>query len=120
MAFHAAARHSTHPGDGRLGPVTELLALREFAGQESIRWCTGWRCATPFRHWRRRRLDHHRQCRRTRWAPEPVSFAKALAAANRELNSPREVCLRVLPIPGHCSFPEWHDDAAAMVAGVMS
>lgn len=114
MAFHAAAGYPGIRAVAGFAPVTDLLALSEFAGQEEnpllprlaltqavaalaarAAWITIGNADA--------RVDTARV----------LAFAHALAAAHRDGNPANEVTLRLLPVPGHCSFPEWHDEAAA-------
>jgi hypothetical protein len=100
-------------------PVTDLLALSEFAGQDE----------NPLV--KRLALVNAAEALagRAAWstignADERVGTDKAVAfaetlkhAALAQKLSPR-VTLRVLPTPGHASLPEWHDDAALWIAKV--
>ena len=108
MAFHAAAGNPRIRAVAAIAPVTDLLALREFTGQEN----------NPLVQ--RLALVHAVPvlADRAAWiiignADERVdtakvaAFALALAATGPE----RDVTLLVLPVPGHVSLPKWHDDA---------
>jgi pimeloyl-ACP methyl ester carboxylesterase len=104
MAFHAAAGDARIRAVAAFSPVTDLLALREFAGLES----------SPLAQ--RLALRHFAAdlAGRAAWitighADERVGTGNAVAFA-RALSGP--VTLRVLPTPGHNSYPEWHDAAA--------
>jgi hypothetical protein len=45
-----------------------------------------------------------------------VAFANALTAAGKARGLEGGITLRVLPVPGHVSFPQWHDEAAEWFA----
>jgi len=119
MAFNAAAGNPLIRAVAAFGPVTDLLALSEFAGQEQ----------NPLVHQLALRNAAGKLAGRAAWitignADERVSTAKAVAfaealkkAAIAQNLHPR-VVLRVLPTPGHSSLPEWHDDAAQWMAAV--
>ncbi|HEY8666506.1 MAG TPA: prolyl oligopeptidase family serine peptidase [Tepidisphaeraceae bacterium] len=116
MAFQAAAGNLRIRAVAGFAPVTDLLALREFAGQE----------ANPLV----RRLALLNTVAalagppgRAAWitigdadervgTDKAVAFAHALMAAGHEAGLANAVTLRVLPTPGHTSFPDWHDQAA--------
>ena len=103
MAFHAAAANLRIRAVAAFSPVTDLLALSEFAGQEQSPLVKrlGLINATD------------ELADRDAWitigdADERVGTAKAVAFAN----ALPHVTLRVLPAAGHSSLPEWHDEAA--------
>ncbi|MEI7437048.1 MAG: prolyl oligopeptidase family serine peptidase [bacterium] len=114
LAFHAAAGNPHIRAVAAFSPVTDLLALSEFAGQER----------NPLA--RRLALANvvEALAGRAAWITignadtrvdtgKTVAFAQALTAAGQSRSRACDVTLRVLPEPGHCSFPEWHDQAAA-------
>ena len=109
MAFQAAACNPRIRAVAAFSPVTDLLALNEFAGQEEnplVKRLTLINVADNLAD-------------RAVWitigdADERVNTAKAVAFAHA---LPR-VTLRVLPTPGHFSPPEWHDEAAQWMAEV--
>jgi len=114
MAFQAAAGNQRIRAVAGFSPVTDLLALSEFAGQED----------SPLV--RRLALVNAADtlCDRAVWltigsaddrvdTDKAVAFARALAVAGMERDLASNVTLHVLPTPGHHSYPEWHDQAAA-------
>ncbi|MDD5708816.1 MAG: prolyl oligopeptidase family serine peptidase, partial [Kiritimatiellae bacterium] len=113
LAFHAAAGNPCIRAVAAFSPVTDLLALSEFAGQEHnplvrrlalvtvvaaladrAAWITIGNADT--------RVD----------TDKAITFARALAAASQARSLACDVTLRMLPTPGHSSFPEWHAEAA--------
>ena len=114
MAFQAAAGNPRIRAIAAFAPVTDLLALREFAGQEQ----------NPLA--KRLALMNvvGSLADRAAWitignADTRVGTDKAMAFAEMLNNvavakmlSPR-VTLRILPVPGHTTVPESHDEAAA-------
>ena len=116
MAFQAAAGDPMIRAVAAFAPVTDLLALREFSGQEQ----------NPLV--RRLALANEREslADRAAWitignadarvgTDKAVAFARALAATSQARALACDVTLRVLPAPGHCSDPEWHEAAAEWV-----
>jgi len=104
MAFHTAAGNPRIRAVAAFAPVTDLLALTEFAGQAQ----------NPLA--KRLALVHAAETLRDRaaWitignADTRVDTSKAVAFAHALTGA----VLRVLPTPGHHSFAERHDDAAA-------
>jgi predicted esterase len=94
-------------------PVTDLTALREFTplGTNPLVRAMNLEAAAD------------RLCDRPVWiiighddervgTDRSVSLAGALERAARARGLTPSVTLQVLPIPGHRSFPEWHDQAA--------
>ncbi len=109
MAFQAAAGNPRIRAVAAFNPVTNLLALREFAGQE--------RNALA----KRLALVNAAEALADRavWitignADMRVGTDRAVALARR---LPR-VVLRVVETPGHSSLPEWHREAAGWIATV--
>lgn len=121
LAFHAAAGDPRIRAAAGFAPVTDLGALREFSGQaedglvrslalealtESLKDRAAWisigggddRVGTD----------------------KAISFARALDAANRASNRGGGTSLHVLPIPGHWSPAEWHQEAAAWMRRTVS
>lgn len=116
LAFQAAAGNPKIRAVAAFAPVTDLLALREFAGQEKnplvqrlaltnaveslagrSAWITIGNADT--------RVD----------TGKAVAFANALTTAAQDRSPACDVTLLVLPIPGHSSDPQWHDAAAKWV-----
>jgi pimeloyl-ACP methyl ester carboxylesterase len=117
MAFHAAAGNPLIRAVAAFSPVTDLVALSEFAGQENNPLATRLALVNAAEALAGRAV----------WitignadervgTDKAVTFAEALKnAALAQKLTPR-VTLRVLPTPGHSSLPEWHDDAALWLA----
>ena len=113
MAFQAAAGNPRIRAVAAFAPVTDLLALREFAGQET----------NPLTE--RLALNHAVEvlAGRAAWITignadervntgKVVGFGRALAIAAHERGLACDIALHVLPVPGHASLAEWHDEAA--------
>lgn len=113
MAFHAAADNPRICAIAAFAPLTDLLALTEFAGQE----------ANPLVQ--RLALIHSAEAvaDRAAWiiignadtrvgTDHAVAFARAIANASQARSLGCEVTLRVQPTPGHMGLAEWHDMAA--------
>ncbi|MHB9130239.1 MAG: alpha/beta hydrolase family protein [Armatimonadota bacterium] len=113
LAFHSAAGNPLIRAVAAFAPVTDLLALREFAGQED----------NPLV--RRLALANTAEtlADRAAWitignadervdTDRAVGFARALTLASQQRGSACKVTLRVLPTPGHHSSPPWHQEAA--------
>lgn len=120
MAFHAAAANPLIRAVAAFGPVTDLIALNEFAGQEE----------NPLV--KRLALANAAEALADRAAwitignadarvgtDKAVAFAGALKIAALAQNLTPRVTLRVLPTPGHSSFSEWHDEAANWLLNTM-
>jgi dienelactone hydrolase len=121
MAFHAAAGNPRIRAVAAFAPATDLLVVREFAGLESSALV------------RRLALAHAvtALAGRAAWitighadervdTDKAIAFARALEAAGGEGPRAGPVVLRVLPTAGHCSFPEWHDEAAEWLGRVIA
>lgn len=113
MAFHSAVGNPLIRAVAAFAPVTDLVALSEFAGMED----------NPLV----RRLALAQSIEiladRATWifignaddrvdTGKAVAFANALAVA-RKVDMLEGRTFRLLPVPGHVSLPEWHDEAAA-------
>jgi dienelactone hydrolase len=119
MAFHAAAGNPLIRAVAALSPVTDLLALSEFAGLQDnplVRRLALVQAADALAD-------------RAAWitigdadgrvgTDKAVEFANALAAAGKARGLKCGITLRVLPTPGHVSFPQWHDEAAEWFTGL--
>jgi dienelactone hydrolase len=114
MAFQAAAGNPLLRAVVAFAPVTDLLALREFAGQQKNEVA------------QRLALTNVADALadRASWlvignsdervgTDKVVAFARALTNAARQRRLPPQVTLQIVPTPGHSSQPEWHDQAAA-------
>lgn len=113
LAFQVAAFNPCIRAVAAFGPVTDLIALNEFSGQEE----------NPLV--KRLALVNAAQALagRATWitignadarvdTDKAIAFARALASAGQARSLACDVTLHVLPTPGHCSFSEWHDEAA--------
>lgn len=121
MAFHAALGNPRVRAVAAFSPVTDLGALREFAGQEQnslmaqLALVDSAEQLTDRAIWitignADERVDTDRV----------IGFARAVAAACRKLQRDCATTLHVLPIPGHRSDVEWHRAAATWLKDVMS
>lgn len=114
MAFHAAAGNAQIRAVAGLSPVTDLRALKEFAGQESnplVQRLALLNTAVALSD-RAVWITIGNADERVGTA-NAVAFARALANTKPKSNPlAGNVELHVLPTPGHYSFPEWHDDAS--------
>ena len=121
LAFHAAIANPTFCAVVAFSPVTDLIALSEFAGQaanplvQRLALINGVGPLADRAIWIM--IGHADERVDTRKA---VAFAVALTATRQKLNPGCEITLRLMTTPGHQSLPEWHDEAAAWVlhAGV--
>ena len=113
MAFHAAAGNPRVQAVAAFSPVTDLLALSEFAGQE----------ANQVVHRLALLNAVAALAGRAVWitignADERVgtgnasAFARAMTAASQARGLECGVTMHLLPTPGHTSLAEWHDQAA--------
>lgn len=113
MAFHAAAGNPRLRAVAGFAPVTDLIALSEFAGQEK----------NPLVQRLALVNTVEKLADRAAWITignadarvdtgKAVAFARALTAAGEARSLACDVTLRVVPTPGHSSSDEWHDDAA--------
>jgi alpha-beta hydrolase superfamily lysophospholipase len=113
LACQAAAGNPRIRAVAAFSPVTDLLALTEFAGQQD----------NPLT--RRLALMHAvpQLADRAAWiiignadtrvdTDKAVALARALVAAGQSLPAGRDVTLCLQPVSGHRSCPEWHDAAA--------
>lgn len=113
LALHAAAGDPRIRSVAAFAPATDLLALREFSGQET----------SPLV--RRLSLLHAAAALADRWAwmiighdddrvgtDRAVALARAISAAAADAGTTPRVTLHVAPVPGHRSLAEWHDQAA--------
>lgn len=107
MAFQAAFGNPHIRAVAAFAPVTDLIALGEFNGQEDnplVAKLALQRSATAL-------------SKRAAWiyigdADERVSTDKAVEFAQSLEASGCKTVLRVVQTPGHASFSEWHEDAA--------
>ena len=113
MAFQAAIGNPCFCAVAAFAPVTDLIALAEFAGQadnplvqrlalmnavETLADRAAWIIIGNADD----RVD----------TGKAVTFANALMTTSRKLNLGCEITLRLMATSGHASFPEWHDEAA--------
>jgi len=113
LAFHAAAANPHIRAVAAFAPVTDLIALSEFAGQEQ----------NPLVK-RLALVDAaEKLADRAAWitignadarvdTDKAIAFARALASASQARSLACDVTLHVLPTPGHYSCSDWHDEAA--------
>jgi predicted esterase len=109
-ALQAAASEPRIAAVAGFAPVTRLTALREFAGVDAARFDA--HQAVPALAGRPVWLTIGAADDRV-GTDHAIAFARALTAAGSA------VSLHVLPTPGHCSEPAWHDAAAAWLAEVL-
>ncbi len=113
LAFHAAAGNPKIRAVAAFAPVTDLLALSEFACHEQ----------NPLAQ--RLALVNYVETLsdRSSWITignadkrvdtgKAVAFSSALEKARNARSLACDVTLRMLPVPGHCSDPQWHYEAA--------
>jgi len=113
MAFHAAAGNPRIKAVAAFAPVTDLSALSEFAGQEDnplVRRLALVQAVDALAD-RQAWIAIGDADERVR-TDKAVAFANAVTAAGKARGLEGGITLRVLPVPGHVSFPEWHDEAA--------
>ncbi len=119
LAFHAAAGNVRISAVAAFAPVTDLLALSEFAGQEQNPLAQRLSLANAAGTLAGRAAWIAIGNADTRVGTDKaVAFAEAMKSAAVARGAPSRVTLRVLPTPGHISFPQWHDEAAEWLAGV--
>lgn len=117
MSFHAAAGSPSIRAVAALAPVADFREVSEYAGILDSRVLQS--------------ITLHSEAESLvdRWAwitignnddrvgaANVVQFVNALTAANLKCRSKAGVTLRLLPTPGHTSYPEWHDDAADWIS----
>jgi len=113
MALHAAVGNPHIRAVAAFAPVTDLLALHEFAGQEE----------NPLLPELNLMQAVETLAARATWliignadervdTARVVAFAHSLSITSQQRNPAGEVTLCVLPVPGHCSLAEWHNEAA--------
>ena len=120
MAFQAAAANPRIRAVAGFAPVTYLPALSEFSGlkgnalaeqlslenvAEKLAGGAAWIMIG----------DHDGRVSTER----ATAFAKALKQAAEKKKLPARVDLHVVPVPGHTSLPEWHDQAAVWLASAL-
>ena len=120
MAFHAAAGSPLLRAVAGFAPVTDLLALLEFAGQEH----------NPLVHQLALPTCADVLADRATWlmignaddrvdTDRVIAFTRALVRAATRRSLLAQMTLHVLPTPGHSSEAAWHDEAAYWLAGVI-
>ena len=118
MAFHAAASSPHIRAIAAFSPVTDLLALTEFAGLEEdplacrLTLLNAVEALAGRAAWITIGDQDERVGTRN-----AIALAEALSTTSCGSGAAGPVTLRVLPTPGHCSFPEWHDEAAEWLQG---
>lgn len=114
MAFQAAATCPRLRAVAAFAPLTDLLALREFTGQEAnplvqrLALVNAAAALADRAAWITIGNDDDRV-----GTDKAVAFARALVAAGRARHPLSDVSLHVLPAAGHASFPSDHEHAAA-------
>lgn len=113
LAFQAAAGNPRIRAVAAFAPVTDLIALREFVGQDK----------NPLVQRLALMNAADKLAGRAAWitigdhdervgTDKAVAFAEALKRAAGKNKLEIRVDLHVVPVPGHASLPEWHDQAA--------
>jgi len=111
MAFHAAAANPTIRAVAAFAPVTDLIALSEFAGLDDndlVKRLALKQRANAF-------------VSKLTWitignsdervgTDRVIEFSRSITSVRGD--GPAQTTLLVLPAPGHTSLPEWHDWAA--------
>jgi len=113
LAFQAAAGNPRIRAVAAFAPVTDLTALSEFAGQDKNPQVQRLALMNAADKLADRAAwimigDHDDRV----GTDKAVAFAKALTQAAGKKKLDARVDLHVVPVPGHVSFPEWHDAAA--------
>ncbi len=114
LAFQAAAGNPRIRAIAAFAPVTDLLALNEFAGQDQ----------NPLVQRLALLNEVEKMSDRASWViignadarvstDKAVAFSRAVAVRSQARCLACDVTLQVLAVPGHNSLPEWHDEAAA-------
>jgi alpha-beta hydrolase superfamily lysophospholipase len=113
LAFQAAAGNPHIRAVAAFAPVTDLIALREFAGQDKNPLVQRLALVNTVDKLADRASwitigDHDKRV----GTDKAVAFAEALKQAAKKKKLEARVDLQVVPVPGHASLPEWHDQAA--------
>jgi len=112
MAFQAAAGNPAIRAVAAFAPVTDLIALSEFAGQER----------NPLVQRLALVNSADKLADRSAWivignadarvgTDKAIAFARALTAESEKRSLACDVTLHIVPTPGHSSSSEWHDEA---------
>jgi dienelactone hydrolase len=113
MAFQAAAGNPDIRAVAALAPVTDLLALLEFAKQQDNALARQLALVNVADSLAGRPAWIIIGSADTRvGADKAIAFSRALVNAAIRRALPPRVTLSVLPTPGHQSFPDWHTQAA--------
>ena len=121
MAFQAAAANPRIRAVAGFAPVTDLLALSEYAGLKDNALAQQLALVNVA----------EKLADRAAWitigdqdarvgTDRAAAFAKALMQAAGKKKLKARVELHVVPVPGHSSPPEWYDQAAAWLASVLT
>lgn len=113
MAFQAAAGNPGLRAVAAFAPATDLIALREFAGQET----------NPLMRALALTATTETLADRAAWiiignaddrvdTDKTVVFARSLARAATTRGLQPRITLHIVPTPGHASCTEWHEEAA--------
>lgn len=120
MAFQAAAVNPRIRAIAGFSPVTDLLALSEFSGLQGNALVEKLALVNLA----------EKLADRATWimignqdervgTERATTFAKALILAAETQKLKTRVELQVVPVPGHRSLPEWHDQAAAWLLSAL-
>lgn len=120
LAFQAAAGNPLIRAVAAFSPVTTLLALGEFAALQ----------AHPLAQQLALRQCVETLADRACWitigsadarvdTDEAIAFTRALTQAAVRRDLPLPITLHLLPIPGHSSFVDWHNQAAEWLHAVV-
>lgn len=114
MALHAAAGNPCLRAVAAFAPVTDLLALDELSGLQTDSLAQGLALPRRCEALADRAVwvtigDHDARVGTER----VVAFVRGLEQQAAARGRPSQAWLRVLPVPGHTSLAEWHDQAAA-------
>lgn len=121
MAFHAAAGNPRIRGVAAFGPVTDLIALSEFAGQQDNPLALRLALVNAAETLADRacwivigdaddRVD----------TDKAVGFARTLSRKAVARGLPSQTTLLVWPVPGHKTVVQWHDQAALWLQEVIT
>jgi dienelactone hydrolase len=119
MAFQAGAGDPRIRAIAAFGPVTDLLALREFAGLEANPLVRRLALADAAAALADRAVwitIGHADSRVG--TDKAVAFAETLRNAAAARNLPPRITLRIMPVPGHTTAPGMHEEAAVWLASI--
>jgi dienelactone hydrolase len=121
IALHWAAAEPRVRCAAAFSPVTELLALTEFAGTKAEARAKALDLQNLAPRLAGRpvwvRIGNHDERVGTERA---IAFTRKLVQASIEQKKPAPVELRVTPTPGHTTLPDAHEEAATWVAATLN